>query len=267
MTQARETVVSIRLKTPEEIERMRAAGRIVGHVLRRLGELVAPGVTTRELDAEAERLCLEAGGQCLFKGVPGRGKAGPFPGSICASINEEVVHGIPSDRTVRSGDILSVDFGVKLDGWCGDAARTFPVGDVAGDVRQLVDVTRNSLAIAVEMCRPGEKWSNVAGAMQGYVEGAGFSVVREFVGHGIGSEMHEEPKVPNFVSRELRLHDIVLQEGMVLAVEPMVNLGSAAVAYAPDGWTIRTRDGRPSAHFEHTIAVIANGAAVLTHDN
>jgi methionyl aminopeptidase len=259
--------VGIRLKTPEQIDRMRAAGRIVGHVLRCLGEMVAPGITTRELDDEAERLCLLGGGECLFKGVPGRGKAGPFPGNICASVNEEVVHGIPSDRKVREGDIVSVDFGVRLNGWCGDAARTFPVGDVAEDVRELVGVTKNSLSIAVEMCRPGEKWSNVAGAMQGYVEGAGFSVVREFVGHGIGSEMHEEPKVPNFVSRELRLHDIVLQEGMVIAVEPMVNLGSPAVGYAPDGWTIRTRDGRPSAHFEHTIAVTADGASVLTQDN
>jgi len=257
--------VAIRLKTPEQIERMRRAGRIVRLVLDRLGEMIGPGVTTGQMDAEAEDICRRHGGQCLFKGVPGRGKAGPFPGSICASINDEVVHGIPSDRTAAEGDIVSVDFGVRLDGWCGDAAETFVVGKPPGDVCRLVDVTRNSLAVAIEMCRPGQKWSGIAGALQSYVEDEGFSVVREFVGHGIGSEMHEEPKVPNFVSRELKLRDIILAEGMVLAVEPMVNLGGPEVAYAADGWTVRTRDGRPSAHFEHTVAVTATGASVLTN--
>jgi len=174
------------------------------------------------------------------------------------------VHGIPSRREIRPGDIVSVDFGVKLDGWCGDAAETFIVGQPPERVRRLVDVTRNALELAVRMCRVNEMWSRVAQAMQDYVEGEGFSVVREFVGHGIGSEMHEDPKVPNFVSPELKARDIPLREGTVLAVEPMVNMGSPAVRYGPDGWTVVTVDGRPSAHFEHTLAVTARGADVLT---
>ena len=257
--------MAIRLKTSGQIEQMRRAGRLVRSVLDRLAEMVVPGVTTKELDDEAEKLCLGSGGLCLFKGVPGRGKAGPFPGNICASVNEEVVHGIPSGHRVAEGDIVSVDFGVRLNDWCGDAAETFIVGKTSSEVGRLVDVTRNSLAVAVGMCRPGEKWSNIARAVQGYVESEGFSVVREFVGHGIGSDMHEEPKVPNFVSRELTMQDIVLAEGMVLAIEPMVNLGSAKVMYGPDGWTVVTKDGRPSAHFEHTVAVTAEGASVLTN--
>lgn len=243
---------------------MREAGRIVRLVLDRLGEMMAPGVTTGELDAEAERLCLTRGAQCLFKGVPGRGGAGPFPGNICASLNEEVVHGIPSDRRIADGDIVSIDFGVKLNGWCGDAAETFPVGRVVPDVRRLVDTTREALAVAVRMIRPGQKWSNIARVMQQYVEAAGFSVVREFVGHGIGMEMHEDPKVPNFVSRELLRADIPLRKGMVLAIEPMVNLGGAEVEHASDGWTAVTKDGKPSAHFEHTLAVVDDGVRVLT---
>ncbi len=256
--------MAIILKTREEIERMRKAGLIVRRVLDRLGEMIAPGVTTEDLDVEAEKLCLAAGGKCLFKGVPGRGKAGPFPGSICVSINEQVVHGMPSKRVVRDSDIVSVDFGVELGGWCADAAETFIVGQVTAEVHRLVEVTRNSLVMAKEMMLPGRQWSDIARAMQSYIEGESLSVVREFVGHGIGKRMWEEPKVPNFVSRELESHDIELAEGMVLAVEPMVNLGSREVLYAPDGWTVVTRDGRPSAHFEHTLAVTAGGADALT---
>ena len=256
--------MAIRLKSPDQIERMRKAGRIVRLVLDRLGAMVAPGITTEELNAEAERLCGDNGGRCLFKGVPGRGRAGPFPGAICVSLNEEVVHGIPSPRPVCDGDIVSVDFGVELDGWCGDAAETYIVGQVPDDVFRLVEVTRNALALAVAMCAPGLTWSSVAEAMQGYVEGEGFSVVREFVGHGIGSEMHEDPKVPNFVSPELRRRDIRLEPGLVLAVEPMVNLGSADVKCGPDGWTVVACDSLASAHFEHTIAITPDGATVLT---
>lgn len=256
--------MAIILKTREEIERMRKAGRIVRRVLDRLGEMIAPGVTTEDLDVEAERLCLGVGGKCLFKGVPGRGRAGPFPGSICVSINEQVVHGMPSKRVVRDSDIVSVDFGVELGGWCADAAETFIIGQVTAEVRRLVEVTRNSLVMAKEMMLPGRQWSDIARAMQSYIEGEGLSVVREFVGHGIGKRMWEEPKVPNFLSRELESHDIELAEGMVLAVEPMVNLGSREVLYAPDGWTVVTRDGRPSAHFEHTLAVTLGGADALT---
>ena len=256
--------MAIRLKTPEQIEKMRLSGRLVHDVLRQLGKMAVPGVTTLELDKEAERLTLGAGAQCLFKGVPGRYGAGPFPGAACISINEQVVHGIPSERKIRGGDIVSIDFGVRLGGWCGDAADTFIVGEAPVDVRRLVGVTRNSLAIALEMIRPGEKWSNIALAMQEYIEGEGFAVVREFVGHGIGTEMHEDPKVPNFVSPELRARDIVLKEGMVLAIEPMVNMGSCAVELSADRWTVVTKDRRPSAHYEHSVAVRSGGADVLT---
>jgi methionyl aminopeptidase len=252
-------------KTHEEIEKMRRAGRVVHDVLRHLGSMVVPGMTTKELDDEAERLCLEAGAESLFKNYPGRRGAGPFPAVACISINDEVVHGIPSSgRKIADGDIVSVDFGVRLDGWCGDAADTFLVGDVSEKVRRLVGVTRNALAIVMEMARPGERWSTIARAMQEYIEGEGFSVVREFVGHGIGQKMHEDPKVPNFVSRELEMRDIVLQEGMVLAVEPMVNMGSAGVKPGRDGWTILTKDGSPSAHYEHSMAITADGVDVLT---
>jgi len=244
---------------------MRLAGRLVHEVLQHLGKMLAPGLTTLELDQEAERITLAAGAQCLFKGVPGRRGAGPFPGATCISINEQVVHGIPSSkRKIHSGDIVSIDFGVKLEGWCGDAAHTFIVGDVEPDVRRLVTATQNCLAIALEQVRPGQRWSNVARMMQEYVEGEGFAVVREFVGHGIGTDMHEDPKVPNFVSPELRVRDILLKEGMVLAIEPMVNMGSCAVELAADGWTVLTHDRQPSAHYEHSMAVRSDGADVLT---
>ncbi len=256
--------MAIRLKTPQEIEQIRQAGRIVYRVLQRLGQMVAPGVTTGELDAEAGRLCGELGGVCLFKGVPGRGAAGPFPGNICASLNEQVVHGIPGSRVIREGDLVSIDFGVLLNGWCGDAAWTYPAGQVGSQKQRLLDVTKRALEMSIEMCRPGELWSNVARAMQLSVEREGFSVVREFVGHGIGTEMHEDPKVPNFVSRELQARDIVLRPGLVLAVEPMVNMGSPGVKYAADGWTVVTTDRLPSAHFEHTLAITQTGVDVLT---
>ncbi|RPI62041.1 MAG: type I methionyl aminopeptidase [Planctomycetaceae bacterium] len=244
---------------------MRQAGRIVRLVLDRLGEMIAPGVSTGDLDAEAERLCLAHGATCLFKGVPGRGRAAPFPGAICASINEEVVHGIPSPlRNIRDGDIVSVDFGVRLAGWCGDAAATYIVGQADKEICRLVDVTRQTLGLAISMCNPGKRWSEIARAMQTYVEQEGFSVVTDFVGHGIGVDMHEEPKVPNYVSRELELRDIVLEEGLVLAVEPMVNMGAPAVTIAADGWTVVTKDRLPSAHFEHTVLVTEAEPEILT---
>jgi methionyl aminopeptidase len=257
--------VAIHLKNNDQIEKMYHAGQIVREVLDRLGEMVAVGLTTEELDIEAERLCIVRGAKCLFKGVPGRGKAGPFPGSICASINEEVVHGIPlPDRVLADGDIVSVDFGVKHGAWCADAARTYLVGNVAPEVRNLVEATKRCLDIAVERMKPGVKWSSIARSMQDHARGQNLSVVEEFVGHGIGREMHEDPKVPNFVSAELRRRDIVLKPGLVLAVEPMVNLGSKDVRVLDDGWTIVTADGQCSAHWEHTLAVIDNGVRVLT---
>lgn len=257
--------MAVKLKTPEQIQQMKHAGQIVRHVLNRLGEMITPGVTTEDLNAEAERICLQRGAECLFKGVPGRGGAGPFPGVICASINEEIVHGIPSpDRSVADGDIVSIDFGVRLNGWCGDAAQTYVVGQTDPRTQKLVDVTRRALEVATEQIRPGRKWSQVARAMQDCVESAGFCVVTDFVGHGIGREMHEDPKVPNYVSRELLRKDIELAEGLVLAVEPMVNTGTSRVKLARDGWTALTGDGLPSAHFENTLAVTADGVDVLT---
>ena len=259
--------VAIRLKSAREIELMRRAGKVVHAVLSRLGEMIEPGITTAELDAQAERLTRSFGAECLFKGVPGR--QGPFPGNICVSINDEVVHGIPSEkRIIRQGDVVSIDFGCRLDGYCGDAARTFIVGGKAShDVHRLVNVTREALKIAVEMAKPGILWSTVARAMQNYVEKHGFSVVKEFVGHGIGTEMHEDPRVPNFVSKELLKNDILLEEGLVIAVEPMVTMGSSDVIVAEDGWTVRTRDGKPAAHFEDTLAITSEGVQVLTNGN
>ncbi len=255
--------MAIELKTAKQIEQIRHAGRVVRQVLDHLATMIRPGITTEELNAEAERLAAANDAECLFKGVPGRG--GPFPASTCVSLNQELVHGIHGGREIHAGDIVSIDFGVRLDGWCGDAAETFMVGQVAQNVRRLVEVTRNSLAMAIEMTRPGEKWSYIAGAMQNYIESEGFSGVREFVGHGIGRQMWEEPKVPNFVSPEIKARDVVLAEGMVLAIEPMVNMGSPVVEYCPDGWTVVTKDRLPSAHFEHTIAVTADGVDVLTN--
>jgi len=210
-------------------------------------------------------MTVAAGAEALFKGVRSPQARMPFPGAICASINEQVVHGIPSATPVLcEGDVLSIDFGVRLDGYCGDAAVTVPIGAIPDSKRRLVETTKEVLGIAVEQVRPGVRWSQVAGRMQRCAEAAGFSVVRDFVGHGIGSEMHEEPKVPNFVSDDLLADDIVLAEGMVIAVEPMINAGRRAVRTLANGWTVVTRDGSCSAHFEHTIAVVKGGCEILT---
>ena len=257
--------MAITLRSRREIELMRRAGAVVANVLSKLEEMARPGVTTARLDRVALQMTVEAGAKALFKGVRSPVSNAPFPGAICASINEQVVHGIPSENTrLRDGDILSVDFGVRLNGYCGDAAVTIPIGEVSEDKRKLLDVTEHILNIAVEQSMPSVKWSQIAAEMQQYAESAGYSVVRDFVGHGIGREMHEEPKVPNFVSRELLAEDIVLTEGMALAVEPMINAGSCAVRTLKNGWTVVTRDGKSSAHFEHTIVIVEGGCEVLT---
>jgi methionyl aminopeptidase len=244
---------------------MRRAGAVVAGVLSKLQEIAKPGITTAQLDRVALDMTAQAGAEALFKGVRSPHARKPFPGAICASINEQVVHGIPSEEAVlRDGDMLSIDFGVRLDGYCGDSAVTIPIGRVAEDRQRLIDVTREILGIAVRLARPGVRWSQIAGRMQHHAESQGFSVVRDFVGHGIGTKMHEEPKVPNFVSDELLAEDIVLAEGMVLAVEPMINAGRSAVRTLANGWTVVTKDGECSAHFEHTIAVVKNGCEVLT---
>ncbi len=244
---------------------MRRAGAVVANVLSQLKEMARPGITTGQLDSVAIQMAVDAGAETLFKGVRSPVSNTPFPGAICASINEQVVHGIPSENTrLHDGDILSVDFGVRLNGYCGDSAITIPIGDVSEDKQRLLDVTEHTLRIAIEKSVPSIRWSQVAAEMQQYAEAAGYSVVKDFVGHGIGREMHEEPKVPNFVSSELLADDIVLAEGMALAVEPMINAGSCGVRTLKNGWTVATRDGKSSAHFEHTIVIVAGGCEVMT---
>jgi len=253
------------LKSPREIELMRAAGALVFRILDALEAQVRPGVTTRALDETASRLIAEAGAEALFRGVKNAEARFPFPAAICSSVNEEVVHGIPGERALREGDIVSVDCGVRLAGYCGDAARTLAIGRLAPQVERLMRVTRETLELAVREVRPGRRWSEVAGRMQAHVEANGFGVVRRFVGHGIGSRMHEKPEVPNYVDRNTRLSDFVLQAGMTLAIEPMVSAGRPEVGFADDSrWTVVTKDRSPAAHFEHTLAVTADGADVLT---
>src|ERR1051325_10678758 len=239
-----------------ELERMRDAGRLVGEVLTELAAQVKPGVTTADLDAMAEERITRAGATAAFKGYHG------YPATSCASINDEVIHGIPSGRRgLNEGDILSVDVGVSLNGYFGDSAITVPVGQVSEEAASLLRATEEALYKAIERVRPGGRISDIGHAVQKHVEAFGFSVVREFVGHGIGQRMHEEPQVPNYgePGRGPRL-----AEGMVLAIEPMVNAGKAAVKVLADGWTAVTRDGSLSAHFEHTVAVTAGGPWILT---
>ncbi len=257
--------MAITLRSRREIELMRRAGAVVADVLSKLQEDAGPGVTTARLDKMAAQMAADAGAQALFKGVHSPHARTLFPGAICASINEQVVHGIPSENTkLKEGDILSIDFGVRLEGYCADAATTIGIGEISQDNRRLMEVTKQVLCMAIAKAKPAVKWSEIAGQMQHCAESAGFSVVREFVGHGIGRKMHEEPRVPNFVSDELLTNDIVLTEGMVLAVEPMINAGSSAVQTLKNGWTVVTKDGKCSAHFEHTIAIVENGCQVLT---
>ena len=243
-------------KSPAEIERMRVANALVADVLAELGSMVVPGVTTGELDAEAERLVRERGAEPAFKGYRG------YPATLCASVNEQVVHGIPSARKLENGDIVSLDMGVKLDGFFGDSAITVPVGQVSEEVLKLLQVTQEALEKGIEQVRLGGRISDIGHAIQHHVEAHGFSVVREFVGHGIGASLHEEPQIANYgePGRGPRL-----AEGMVLAIEPMVNMGRPAVKVLADGWTAVTRDGSLSAHFEHTVAVTKDGPLVLTN--
>jgi methionyl aminopeptidase len=255
----------ITLRSSREIEMLRNAGSLVARVLSKLKEQAKPGVSTAELDETAIQMTREARATALFKGFPCPYMDKPFPGSICASVNEQLVHGIPSKKVIlKEGDILSIDFGVKLNGYCGDSALTFGIGQIKPDRQKLLDVTQQLLDIAVDQMAPDVKWSTIAGMMEETAKSAGFSVVKDYVGHGIGTEMHEDPKVPNFVNRELLRDDIILKKGMVLAVEPMVNIGKAGVRTLSDAWTVVTRDNKCSAHFEHTIAVVSDGCEVLT---
>jgi len=257
--------MAITLRSRREIELIRKAGAVVANVLSKLKDMAKPGITTLDLDNVASEMVVQAGAEPLFKGVHSPAARKPFPGVICTSVNEQVVHGIPSkDSRLEEGDILSLDFGVRLNGYCADAALTVAVGAISPENRRLMDVTRHALDIAIEKSAPSVRWSRVAAEMQRYTEAAGFSVVRDFVGHGIGTKMHEDPRVPNFVSSELLAEDVVLTEGMVIAVEPMINAGSRGVRTLDNGWTVVTRDGKCSAHFEHTIVVVKGGCEVLT---
>ena len=257
--------MAITLRSRREIDLVRKAGVVVGSVLSQLEEMARPGVSTAELDEVAQKMTSDAGAEALFMGVRNPAARQPFPGAICSSVNNEVVHGIPSNEVVlRDSDILSVDFGIRLGGYCADAAITVGIGEISAENQRLLEATRRVLEIAIDAMRGGVKWSSIAGQMQKYAEGAGFSVVRDFVGHGIGRQMHEEPKVPNFVSKELLRDDIILTEGMILAVEPMINAGSKDVTTLKNGWTVVTKDGKYSAHFEHTIAITENGCEVMT---
>ncbi|HEY2906619.1 MAG TPA: type I methionyl aminopeptidase [Vicinamibacterales bacterium] len=243
-------------RSSAELQKMREAGRLVGDVLTELSALVAPGVTTGDLDALAEERIVAAGAVPAFKGYHG------YPATICASINEEVIHGIPSGRRMlNEGDVISIDCGASLDGYYGDSAVTLAVGAVSEDAATLLRVTEEALYKAIERARPGNRVSDIGHAVQHHVEAYGFSVVREFVGHGIGQRMHEEPQVPNYGDPG---HGPRLAEGMVLAIEPMVNAGRPAVKVLGDGWTAVTRDGSLSAHFEHTVAVTAGEPWILT---
>ncbi len=249
--------MAIVCKSPGEIEKMRRAGRVVRQVLESVKELVAPGVSTMDLERAAEKKIRELGAKPAFKGYY------DYPCVLCTSVNQEVVHGIPSDRRVlKAGDIVSIDCGVVLDGYYGDSAITVPVGDgISPELQKLLDVTRDSLYRAIDATRIGNTLGDVGAAVQKLVEANGFSVVREFVGHGIGTRLHEDPQVPNY---GMPGHGTKLKEGMVLAIEPMVNAGGPGVRVLEDKWTAVTEDGRPSAHFEHCVAVTKDGPLILT---
>ena len=242
-------------RSAAEVERLARVNALVARVLAELRSAAVPGVTTAALDALAERRLAEAGAEAAIKGYHG------YPATICASVNEQVVHGIPSKRALNEGDIISLDMGVKLSGYFGDSAITVPVGEVPDEVRRLLQVTQDALERGIAQVRIGGRVSDIGHAIQRHVEANGLSVVREFVGHGIGSSLHEEPQIANYgePGRGPRL-----AEGMVLAIEPMVNMGRAAVRVLSDGWTAVTRDGSLSAHFEHTVAVTKDGPVVLT---
>jgi len=254
MTQIRHEM-GIILKSPREITQMRGAGRVVAAVLEEVGKKVRPGITTAELDDIAVSEVKTRGAEASFKGYRG------FPASICTSVNEEVVHGIPGSRVLQEGEIISLDFGALMNGFHGDAAVTVGVGKISTEAQKIIDATRGALQAGIAAARIGARLGDVSAAIQSYAEARGFSVVREYVGHGIGRELHEDPQVPNFgVTGE----GPVLQKGMTMALEPMLNAGGWRTSVAEDKWTVVTADGRLSAHFEHTIVIDENGPGILT---
>jgi methionyl aminopeptidase len=242
-------------KSKTEIEKMRSAGRIVAQVLERLTAMVEPGITTLDLDVEANRMIRDAGAIPTFVGYNG------YPASICTSVNDEVVHGIPGKRRLREGDIVGIDCGATHFGYVGDAAVTVPVGKIGEELSKLLSATNESLYAAIDKCRVGNRLGDVCNAVQAYVEPLGYSVVQNYCGHGVGRAMHEEPQVPNYGKPGTGPY---LREGWVIAIEPMINLGRHETRQLSDGWTVVTVDGRPSAHFEHTIAITETGPEILT---
>ncbi|MGH9970144.1 MAG: type I methionyl aminopeptidase [Pyrinomonadaceae bacterium] len=242
-------------KSKKEIEKMRAAGQLVGSILQELRKMVVPGIATIEIDRAAEKMIRDAGALPTFKGYHG------FPYSICASVNEQVVHGFPSNYQLKEGDIFSIDCGVTLEGFVGDTATTVPVGNVPEECLKLVEVTEQCLERAIEQCRPGKHLGDIGWAVQELAESHGYTVVRDYVGHGIGRQMHEDPQIPNYGKPG---QGPKIKAGYVFAVEPMINMGAQHTKVLPDGWTVVTMDGRPSAHSEHTIAITEEGPDVLT---
>lgn len=243
------------LKSPDEIEKLRISNVIVAEILEEVKEKVKPGISTAELDRHAEELTRKKGVKPAFKGYRG------YPYALCTSVNDEVVHGMPSDRKLKKGDIISIDFGVEYKGYFGDAAITIPVGDASKTAENLMCITRESLALAIDAARVGNRIGDISSAVQSHVEDAGYSVVRDFVGHGIGRRLHEEPQIPNY---GVRGRGLILKAGMVLAIEPMVNEGTFKVKVLNNGWTVVTQDGRLSAHFEHSVAITENGPYILS---
>jgi len=250
-------------KNMAELEKMRASGLLVFKILDKLRQMVNVGVSTYDLEVTAEKMMQDAGARPAFKGYSTPTHSSKFPYVLCVSLNDEIVHGMPSQKKIlKTGDIVSIDTGVQLNGYYGDSAITVGVGEISEEAQKLMQVTRESLELAIEKVRPGNRLFDICGTVERHVTANGFSVVREFVGHGIGTQMHEEPQVPNYVDR--RGENPRLKEGMVLAIEPMVNAGKAGSKVRADQWTAVTEDGSYSAHFEHTVAVTSNGPWVLT---
>ncbi len=249
------TEKSITIKTQEELERLRRAGKILGVITQELKKYIREGMTTQHIDNKACELIASQNVKSAFKGYRG------FPGSVCVSVNEEVVHGIPGKKILKNGDVASIDLGIVADEYYADTAFTIGIGKIEDEFKRLIDVTRDSLDKGIEQAKSGNHVSDISFAIQDYVESNNFSVVRDFVGHGIGKMLHEEPEVPNF---GLPHSGVILKEGMVLAIEPMVNAGTWRTKILADGWTVVTQDGKPSAHFEHTVAITKKGPEVLT---
>ena len=253
--------MKIFLKTEDEIELMRKANLLVGKTLAEVGKHIKPGVTTKQLDALADEFIRDHGAVPTFKGFPNP-YGGPFPGSICTSVNDVVVHGVPNEETVlKDGDIISVDCGTLLEGFNGDSCYTFCVGEVSAEVKQLLKVTKESLYRGIDVAKAGNHIGDIGNEVQNHCESFGYGIVRELTGHGIGREMHEDPQVPNYGRRG---NGTMLKAGMCIAIEPMITMGNRAIYMMPDRWTIRTRDGKPAAHFEHTIAILKGKAEILS---